>query len=134
MADYRVNRKTIEGIDSAIKKLNRFKHTLDVVPDQILKEEAPKIQRTAKVRTPKKTGELRKSVRVRVGANQYGKYLTASASALNKRKNFNYAYIQHENEKFSHPRGGKAKYLESAFVEGVDTIIRRLKREVRYDK
>lgn len=134
MADYRVNRKTIKGIDNAIKKLNSFKRTLDVVPDQILKEEAPKIQRTAKIRTPKKTGKLRKSVRVRVGANQYGSYLTARASALNKSETFNYAYIQHENERYSHPRGGQAKYLESAFVEGVDQIIRRLKREVRYDK
>lgn len=133
MADYRVNRKTIKGIDNAIKQLNRFKHTLEVVPDQILREEAPKIQRAAKIRTPKKTGKLRKSVRVRVGANQYGSYLTARASALNKSEDFNYAYIQHENLKYRHETG-KAKYLESAFVEGVDEIIRRLKREVRYDK
>lgn len=128
----RVSRVTVEGLAEASKNLSKFLKTLDSVPTQILLTEAPRIQETAKVRTPVKTGKLKSSVKVRVSKDKRRPGLYAQASAFNR--GYDYAYIQHENEAYKHPNGGQAKFLESAFDEGVDRIIRRLRTEVRYDK
>ena len=128
----KVSRVTVDGLQEASNRLTKFLKTLDTVPTQILLEEAPKIEQTAKNRTPIATGKLRDSVRVRVSRDKRRPGLYAQASAVNR--GYNYAYIQHENEAYNHPNGGQAHFVESAFVEGVERIERRLRREVKYDK
>ena len=128
----RVSRVTVDGLQEASNRLTKFLKTLDTVPTQILLEEAPKIEQTAKNRTPVETGKLRDSVRVVVSRDKRRPGLYAQASATNR--GYNYAYIQHENEAYNHPNGGQAHFVESAFVEGVERIERRLRREVKYDK
>ena len=128
----RVSRVTVEGLAEASKQLTRFLKTLEEVPTQILLEEAPRIEQTAKLRTPIRTGKLKESVRVSVSRDKRRPCLYAQASALNH--GYDYAYIQHENDWYNHPNGGQAHFVESAFTEGVERIERRLREEVRYDK
>ena len=128
----RVSRVTVSGLNEASKHLTRFLRTVDTVPTQILLEEAPRIEETAKIRTPEKTGKLKESVKVRVSRDKRRPGLYAQASAFNR--GYDYAFIQHENLSYNHPNGGQAKFLESAFVEGVERIERRIEQEVRYDK
>ena len=112
--------------------MTKFLRTVEIVPTQILLEEAPRIEETAKIRTPEKTGKLKESVKVRVSRDKRRPGLYAQASARNR--GYDYALIQHENLSYKHPNGGQAKFLESAFVEGVERIERRIEQEVRYDK
>ena len=128
----RVARATVSGLSEASKRLTKFLRTVETVPTQILLEEAPRIEETAKVRTPEKTGKLKESVKVRVSRDKRRPGLYAQASARNR--GYDYALIQHENLSYNHPNGGQAKFLESAFVEGIERIERRIEREVRYDK
>ena len=128
----RVSRVTVSGLSEASKHLTRFLRTVETVPTQILLEEAPRIEETAKIRTPEKTGKLKGSVKVRVSRDKRRPGLYAQASARNR--GYDYALIQHENLSYNHPNGGQAKFLESAFVEGVERIERRIEQEVRYDK
>lgn len=128
----RVSRVTVSGLSEASKHLTKFLRTVETVPTQILLEEAPRIEETAKVRTPEKTGKLKESVKVRVSRDKRIPGLYAQASARNH--GYDYALIQHENLSYNHPNGGQAKFLESAFVEGVERIERRIEQEVRYDK
>ena len=127
-----VSRVTVSGLDEASKHLTKFLRTVETVPTQILLEEAPRIEETAKIRTPEKTGKLKESVKVRVSRDKRRPGLYAQASAFNR--GYDYALIQHENLSYNHPNGGQAKFLESAFVEGVERIERRIEQEVRYDK
>ena len=128
----RVSRVTVSGLSEASKHLTTFLRTVETVPTQILLEEAPRIEETAKIRTPEKTGKLKESVKVRVSRDKRRRRLYAQASAKNH--GYDYALIQHENLSYNHPNGGQAKFLESAFVEGVERIERRIEQEVRYDK
>ena len=128
----RVSRVTVSGLSEASEHLTRFLRTVETVPTQILLEEAPRIEETAKIRTPEKTGKLKESVKVRVSRDKRIPGLYAQASAFNR--GYDYALIQHENLSYNHPNGGQAKFLESAFVEGVERIERRIEQEVRYDK
>ena len=128
----RVSRVTVSGLSESSKHLTKFLRTVETVPTQILLEEAPRIEETAKIRTPEKTGKLKESVKVRVSRDKRRPGLYAQASARNH--GYDYALIQHENLSYNHPNGGQAKFLESAFVEGVERIERRIEQEVRYDK
>ena len=128
----RVSRVTVSGLSEASKHLTKFLRTVETVPTQILLEEAPRIEETAKIRTPEKTGKLKESVKVTVSSDKRRPGLYAQASAINR--GYDYALIQHENLSYNHPNGGQAKFLESAFVEGVERIERRIEQEVRYDK
>ena len=123
---------TVIGLNEPSKHLTKFLRTVETVPTQILLEEAPRIEETAKIRTPEKTGKLKESVKVRVSRDKRRPGLYAQASARNH--GYDYALIQHENLSYNHPNGGQAKFLESAFVEGVERIERRIEQEVRYDK
>ena len=127
----RVSRVTVSGLSEASKHLTKFLRTVETVPTQILLEEAPRIEETAKVRTPEKTGKLKESVKVRVSRDKRRPGLYAQASARNR--GYDYALIQHENLSYNHPNGGQAKFLEPAFVEGVERIERSIEREVTYD-
>lgn len=120
---------SLKSVQDAKKRLTKFIKTLDTVPTQILEQEAKVIEREAKIQTPRKTGKLEKSVRVRVSRSKRNPGLTISASA--RTKGFNYAGIQHENTRFRHPVKGKAFYLKDPYDAGVRRIKRRLKREVR---
>ena len=120
---------SLKSVQDAKKRLTNFVKTLDTVPTQILEQESKKILAQAKQETPFKTGELEKSVYVRVSRDKKHPGLVVGASARNK--GFNYAGIQHENTSFHHPIKGKAHYLKDPFDRGIRRIKRRLKQEVK---
>lgn len=41
-----------------------------------------------------------------------------------------YAYVQHENLAYNHPKGGQAKYLEKPFVENTEKYIQHIQNSI----
>ena len=123
----------VVGLDRVKDNLGRLTRTVNEAPHHILLEEAPRIEAEAKLETPVDTGDLRNSVRAEVTRKARTRSsLTLSASSVHN--GYDYAKIQHDNESYNHPRGGKAHYLRDPFVRGVERIESRMKSEVRYDK
>ena len=127
-----VVRVRVEGLKQARDKLGRFARGVDEKPLRILLEEAPRIEAEAKLETPVESGDLRNSVTVSV--SQSGRKASLTASALSIHRGYDYSNIQHENETFNHPNGGKAHFIRDPFNRGVERIKRRIEQEVRYDK
>lgn len=123
-----VSRKTNTGIAEAIKDLSKTLKRLDTVPEQILAEEAPRIQAEARLLTPVESGKLKSHVNVQVSRSKSTPGIYATASAV--KKNYDYAGIQHENTHYNHPNGGQAKFLEIPFVRGVERITERMESEI----
>lgn len=74
---------------------------------------AASIQTLAVSRTPIEQGDLRGSTTLRMVDE-------ASAARTEIAYNMIYAARQHEETGWNHPRGGQAKYLESAMQDGQD--------------
>lgn len=74
---------------------------------------AASIQTLAVSRTPIEQGDLRGSTTLRMVDE-------ASAARTEIAYNMIYAARQHEETGWNHPRGGQAKYLESAMRDGQD--------------
>lgn len=127
-----VVRVRVRGLKQARDKLGRFAKGVDEKSFRILLEEAPRIEAEAKLETPVESGDLRNSVTVSVSQSGRKASLTASASSIHR--GYDYSNIQHENETFNHPNGGKAHFIRDPFNRGVERIERRLREEVGYDK
>ena len=128
-----VNFATSIRLQQVRDKLGRFTKQVKEVPAQVLLEEAPRIEAEAKLETPVDTGALQASVTAQVTRTSKTKVaLSVQASAISSR-GYDYANIQHENESFNHPNGGKAHYIKDPFERGVERISRRLSKEVKYD-
>lgn len=78
-----------------------------------LYELAQRIVNDANQLVPVKTGKLKGSIKSEVSRSNRYPGIRVSASA--KRKGFDYALIQEENEYFEHINGGQAHYLRDAF-------------------
>ena len=127
-----VVRVRVRGLKQARNKLGRFAKGVDEKSLRIFLEEAPRIEAEAKLETPVESGDLRNSVAVSVSQSGRKANLTASASSIHR--GYDYSNIQHENETFNHPNGGKAHFIRDPFNRGVERIKRRLREEVGYDK
>ena len=127
-----VVRARVQGLKQARDKLGRFAKGVDEQSFRIFLEEAPRIEAEAKLETPVESGDLRNSVTVSVSQIKRKVNLVASASSIHR--GYDYSNIQHENETFNHPNGGKAHFIRDPFNRGVERIKRRIKQEVRYDK
>ena len=127
-----VVRARVKGLKQARDKLGRFAKGVDEKSLRIFLEEAPRIEAEAKLETPVESGDLRNSVTVSVSQIKRKVNLVASASSIHR--GYDYSNIQHENETFNHPNGGKAHFIRDPFNRGVERIERRLREEVGYDK
>ena len=127
-----VARVRVKGLKQAKDKLGRFAKGVDEQSFRIFLEEAPRIEAEAKLETPVESGDLRNSVTVSVSQIKRKVNLVASASSIHR--GYDYSNIQHENETFNHPNGGKAHFIRDPFNRGVERIERRLREEVGYDK
>lgn len=80
------------------------------------------VQREAVARTPVKDGDLRRS------ANN-----TVNGYALEAEISFDtpYAARQHEETGWNHPKGGQAKYLESALEDMTDKAMQIVSTAIR---
>ena len=77
----------------------------------------------AKALVPVDTGKLRESIQARVSKSPRYPVLIFSASA--KKRGFDYALIQEENEEFSHVEG-QAHYLSEPFYKLLDEFYYEL--------
>lgn len=124
-----VRREQLFRIKQLRDELGRFAKRVEDVPGEVLLEEAARIKEEAIMQVPVKTGTLQSSIDVSVTGSKSRKTLTATASAVSR--GYDYAEIQHENLDFSHPNGGKAKYIEDPFNAGVQRIVSRLESELK---
>lgn len=118
------------SVQNAIKDLTRFMRTLDTVPIEELDKSAQIIKAEAIAQTPYDTGKLERSVYVKVSRDKRRPGLRAGASARSKQGE-NYAGIQHENEKFRHPKKGKAHFISDPFEAEVVQLKQRLRRRIK---
>ena len=115
------------SVQDTKQRLQKFIQTLDTVPTDILREEAPILRSEIIAEVPFDTGKLEASVRVSVARDKKRPGLNASASAISKR-GYNYAGIQHENEDFQHSKAGaKAHFISDPF----DRCIKRIKAKMQ---
>ena len=81
----------------------------------------------AKALVPLDTGKLLDSIKARVSKSPRYPGLIVSASA--KRKGFDYALIQEEEESFSHDTGRQAHYLSEPFYNLLDEFFHEITGE-----
>lgn len=88
-------------------KMNDAKLTqIEQAAQAALVDTAKAVLKQAKANAPKESGKLARSGRVEVGFKEVAVAFRAP-----------HAWIQHERLDYQHPKGGKAKYLESAVGE-----------------
>lgn len=121
-----------KSVQDARRRLTKFIKKVQVVPSEVLEEEAQTIYAEAIAETPYRSGKLEKSVYVRVSKDKRRPGLVAGASA--RSKGVNYAGIQHENTEFRHPIKGKAKYISDPFNRGTERIKKKMRERMRYGR
>lgn len=89
-----------------------------------LMEAGADLQQKSVAQAPIDTGELRDSCAVEeTGGLSITVGYTKSVDA--------YSMVQHERLDFSHPRGGKAKYLEDPFNENKEKYVQHIGQAVK---
>ena len=121
-----------KSVQDAKKRMQKFLKSLDTIPTEILKEEAPKLRSEIIAEIPYETGALEASVRVTVARDKRRPGINASASARSKR-GYNYAGIQHENEEFQHSKAGaKAHFISDPLDRCIERIQQKMRRRLKY--
>lgn len=121
------------SVKRAKQNLRDFLKQLDTVPQEELQRSAQTILQEAIAKVPYKTGKLERSIYVRVSKDKRRGGLVAGASARSPR-GYNYAGIQHENEKFHHPIKGQAHFISEPFEQETLRLVQRLKGRLRVKK
>ena len=120
-----------QSVQDAKKRMQRFLKSLDTIPIDILKEEAPILRSEIIAEIPHDTGALEASVRVSVAKDKKRPGINASASARSKR-GYNYAGIQHENEDFEHSKAGaKAHFISDPLDRCIERIQQKMQRRLK---
>lgn len=119
-----------QSVKDAKERLRRMLRDIDTVPQEELQRSAQVIYKEAVARTPYKTGQLERSVYVRVSKDKRRGGLVAGASAKSSR-GYNYAGIQHENMSFNHPVKGEAHFISGPFNEEIPRLIARIRRRLK---
>lgn len=121
-----------KSVQDAKKRMQKFLKSLDTIPTEILKEEAPILRSEIIAEIPYKTGALEASVKVRVTEDKRRPGINASASARSK-QGYNYAGIQHENEEFEHSKpGAKAHFISDPMDRCVERIRQKMQQRLKY--
>ena len=111
---------TVEGMDELNRKLNTIpKKAEDGVKVELMTALFD-LQGESQRRAPVDTGALRGSA----FAEQQGLEGTVGFTEV-------YALYQHEGERFNHPKGGEAKYLENPFKQRVKKYINAIGNAVK---
>lgn len=119
-----------ESVKEAKKELQRFLRTLETVPEQVMRDEADRLLKEARLETPRDTGKLERSVKVKLSkSKRFNMGLLISASA--RKDGENYAGIQHDNTHFRHPVKGKAHYLSDPYHRSIKRLEKKLGKKVK---
>jgi hypothetical protein len=111
------------GADDMIKRFRNIANNLPGEAKRALYEEAQVIMIDAKRMTPVEYGTLKGSGRVAtpvVNAREISVQLSFGGPAAG------YAIYVHENLQANHPRGGQAKFLETAVLNAASFLPQRL--------
>lgn len=119
-----------QSVKDAKARLRRMLRDIDSVPQEELQRSARVIHSEAVARAPYKTGQLERSIYVRVSKDKKRAGLLAGASAKSPR-GYDYAGIQHENESFNHPVKGEAHFISGPFNEEIPRLIARIRRRLK---
>lgn len=117
------------SVQMAKRDLQRFLRKLEVIPTQILEDEAAVLKAEIIAEIPYDTGRLERSVRVSVSKDKKRPGLNASASAHDPRTGYNYSGIQHENPNYRHTKG-KDHFISDPFRRATKRIIQRITEEL----
>ena len=120
-----------QSVQDAKKRMQKFLKSLDTIPTEILREEAPILRSEILAEIPYKSGALESSVRVSVSRDKRRPGLNASASARSP-QGYNYAGIQHENEEFEHSKpGAKAHFISDPLNRCVERIQQKMRQRLK---
>lgn len=119
-----------QSVKDAKERLRRMLRDIDTVPQEELQRSARAIYEEAVARAPYKTGQLERSIYVRVSKDKRRGGLVAGASAKSSR-GYDYAGIQHENTSFNHPVKGEAHFISDPFNKETDCLIAQLRRRLK---
>lgn len=122
-----------KSVQNARKNLTKFLKMLDTIPQEELQESAQTIKAEAILAAPYETGQLERSIYVRVSKDKRRPGLVAGASAKSE-TGYNYAGIQHEEESFNHPVKGQAHYISEPFNKEVENLKERLRDRLKVPK
>lgn len=75
---------------------------------------------------PLETGELQDSIQVDVSYSPRYPGIIVTATALNPKTGYDYAYIQEVEETYHHAPGRQAHYLEEPFREAVQRFYKEM--------
>lgn len=121
-----------KSVQQARKNLTKFLRTLETVPVQEMEQSAITMKANMIAKTPYKDGRLERSVYARVSRDKRRPGIVAGASARDPKTGYNYAGIQHENEKFKHPIKGTDHFISDPFNEEAERLIDRIQKGVKY--
>lgn len=122
-----------QSVQNAKKNLQKFLRKLDMIPQDILQEEAKTLYSEIIAEVPYDTGVLERSVKVAVAKDKKRPGLNASASARSKR-GYNYAGIQHEEEEFKHSKAGaKDHYISDPFKRATERIKDKMRERLKVE-
>ena len=94
--------------------------------NQELEQAADYIYTEAFAKVPLRTGELQDSIFVDISLSPRYPGIIATATALNPKTGYDYAFIQEVNEQYNHDEGRQAHYLEQPFREAVETFYKEM--------
>lgn len=122
---------SMQSVQDAKKRMQKFLKSLDTIPTEILQEEVPVLTSEILAEIPYETGKLESSVRVSVARDKRRPGINASASAISD-KGYNYAGIQHENEDFQHTKpGAKAHFISDPLNKCVDRVTDKMRKRLK---
>lgn len=132
----------LRGLDKATEKLQALVDDITGAGAQGLANASLYILGEAVKRAPVDTGNLRGSGYVELDGQRVAKgteggscTLTGAVpeDATHAEIGFNakYAADQHEQVRYTHPRGGQAKYLESVMVDGQGELLEIFSKRIR---
>ena len=122
---------TMNGAAAMAAKIRDARMTVRAKVAAALKAEMMLVLEEAKSRVPVDTGALRDSGRVEIEDNGSG---PIRARITFGNETVHYAVEVHENIQAHHPRGGEAKYLESALNEEARLLLAAVVRRVDFEK
>ena len=109
----------LKEIKEDLRSMLKENHKLQI---RLLERASDYIYSEAVDLVPIRTGRLQDSIEVTVSKSPRYPGIIATATAINPKTGFDYAYEQETNESYRHRNGGQAHFLEQPFRKYVKKI------------
>jgi hypothetical protein len=117
---------TFQNIREIQDSLRSFVREVDTCLIDETYDLARRINAGIQAEVPRKSGTLAGNSKAAVGRR---KVIKVSSNAKNKKDNYNYAPIQHENLKYNH-KVGKAKFVEDPLRRESEDFMQRVRSRI----